>query len=111
MNNSENVISLPFVPKDRVREEIERIARNETSNLDVLDHAIGRMEERDVSMKQVLNVLKNGDQVGDITWCSENERGWRCKLSRVTGGSSITVVAKLVKREDVCCLVVTTWEN
>ena len=111
MGRSDKVICLPFISKDKVREEIENIARNKSHNLDILDHAITRMTERDISMRQILNVLKNGEQLGSITWCTEEERGWRCKLSRVTAGSKVTVVAKLVERDATNCLVITTWEG
>jgi len=111
MEDSGKLISLPFIAKDKVRDAIKNIVSSKSQNLDILNHAITRMEERDISIRQILNVLKNGDQVGDITWCSDRERGWRCKLSRVTAGNKVTVVAKLVKRDNVHCLVVTTWEG
>lgn len=69
------------------------------------------MRERDVTTRQILNVLKSGEQIGDIVWCTEGEKGWRCKLSRVTAGVKITVVAKVVKRQSTTCLVITTWEG
>lgn len=107
----QNVIALPFISRDKVREEVKRIASEESQNLDFLDHAILRMNEREVTTRQVFNVLKNGEQIGDISWCTDNEKGWRCRLSRVTAGSKITVVAKVVQRKDVTCLVVTAWEG
>jgi len=105
------VIELPFISKDAVRGEIRRIAESETQSLSLLDHASDRMIQRDVTMRQILNVLKNGEQLGDICWCTEKERGWRCKLSRVTAGVKVTVVAKLVSRENTSCLVVTVWSQ
>jgi len=111
MEKSDKVISLPFISKDKVREEIENIARSKSQNLDILNHAITRMAERDISMRQILNVLKNGEQLGSITWCTEGERGWRCKLTRVTAGSKVTVIAKLVERDETSCLVITNWEG
>ena len=107
----QNVIALPFITKDRVREEIKRIASEESHNLDFLDHAVIRMNEREVTTRQVINVLKNGEQIGDISWCTEKEKGWRCRLSRVTAGSKITVVAKVIQRENITCLVITAWEG
>lgn len=111
MTKGNGVVALPFIPREKVRGEIARIAREDTAHLDVLDHAAMRMTERHVSMRQVLTVLKCGDLQGDITWCTDKEKGWRCRLSRVTAGINVTVVAKLVRRDEAVCLVITTWEG
>lgn len=109
MQETAKLIELPFISRDSVRDEIRRIAGSETESLSLLDHALERMIQRDISMRQIINVLKNGEQIGDIRWCSDKERGWRCKLKRMTAGINVTVVAKLVNRENTTCLVVTVW--
>ncbi|MCW7556503.1 DUF4258 domain-containing protein [Endozoicomonas gorgoniicola] len=110
-NRTSKVVTLPFIKAGEVRQEIARIAKDESHNLDFLDHALLRMQEREVTTRQILNVLKNGEQIGDVTWCTDQEKGWRCRLSRVTAGVKITVVAKVVQRENTTCLVITTWEG
>ena len=67
-----------------------------------------RMVEREISIKQVINVVRLGERIGKIEWDTEIERGWKCKFRRVTAGRSVTVVAKLVTRDSKTCLVVTT---
>lgn len=68
------------------------------------------MIQRAITNRQVINVLKNGN-VEEITWCTEKERGWKCKLCGATVGSIISVIAKVVERENYFCLVITVWEE
>ena len=107
-NEYKKVVQLPF-PRHKVRDEIARIAREDTSQVVFLDHANDRKGQRDITSRQILNVLKDGNLIDGPNWCTEVERGWRCKLSRVTAGVSIAVVAKLVERDTSVCLVVTTF--
>lgn len=104
-----STITLPAFSKHEAVDEIKRIAREESSSVDLLDHARERMVQRGITTKQIFNVLKNGQQVGDVRWDSKKEPGWRCTLRRITAGVEVTVVAKLVTRENSTCLVVTTW--
>ena len=105
------VIQLPHFKAQDVRGEIRRIAKSETQNVEFLQHAIERMEQRGITSRQVLKVLQDGEQIEGADWCTDKERGWRCKLSCVTAGDKVTVIAKLVERENSACLVVTTWEG
>ncbi|MCA6128480.1 DUF4258 domain-containing protein [Thalassolituus oleivorans] len=104
-------IELPKFKAHEVRAEIKRIADSSTHFVEFLDHALDRMEQRGVTTRQALRVLRNGDQEGNAEWCTDKERGWRCRLSRITAGEKITVIAKLVERKNSTCLVVTTWEG
>ncbi len=104
-------IQLPRFKREDVREEIRRIASTETQFVEFLDHSLDRMAQRGITARQVLRVLQDGEQLEAATWCTEQERGWRCKLRRVTAGDNVTVVAKLIEREHSVCLVVTTWEG
>jgi len=110
-NKSQKVLALPSVKAIDVRAEIEKLARERSINVILLDHAVDRQEQRGVTSRQILNVLKNGEQIGTVTWCTKEENGWRCKISRVTAGAKVTVVAKLVEREERTCLVVTVWTD
>jgi len=104
-------IKLPKFRASDVRAEIQRIANEDTICVEYLDHSLERMNQRDITTGQVLKVLRSGEQIGDAQWCTEKENGWRCKLKRICAGSQITVVAKLVERENSTCLVVTTWKS
>lgn len=108
---TENILRMPKFKATEVRDEIARLAREESIKVIVLQHAVERQDQRGVTMRQIHNVLKNGEQIGTVNWCTEKENGWRCKMSRVTAGAKVTVVAKLVERKDDTCLVVTVWTN
>jgi hypothetical protein len=94
------VLALPKFRATDVRDEIARLAREQSIDVIILDHAVDRQDQRGVTSRQILNVLKNGDQIGTVDWCTERENSWRCKMSRVTAGSKVTVVAKLVERKE-----------
>lgn len=104
------VVALPKFRKETARAEIARLAKEETHKVELLDHALERMEQRSISLRQVFRTLVDGEQAS-IEWDDAQEKGWRCKLSCMTAGNMITVVAKLIEREGSVCLVVTTWEG
>ena len=103
------VISLPATPQHQVEDEIKRIAIESTERVILLDHARDRMDQRDITMRQILNVLRYGDRKADIAWNTDVERGWKCSFTRITAGVSVTVGTKLVDRDDVVCLIVTVY--
>ena len=105
----DKVVALPFIRRELVEVEIRRIANNSTIDLVKLDHAIDRMNEREITDRQILNVLRSGERTSEITWDTERERGWRCVFRRITAGVNATVVAKLVKRNKTTCLIVTVF--
>ena len=102
-------IQLPRFTRETAESEIRRIAKEDTGNLILLDHALDRMEQREISLRQILNVLKNGEAVLPSSWDTEKEKGWKCKFRRVTAGTDVTVVAKLVERNESTCLIVTVF--
>ena len=102
-------IKLPKFTKDGAVEEIRRIAKEDSSKVIVLDHAKIRMMEREITSRQIYNVLKNGEPKCAPEWDTEQEKGWKCRLSRVTAGTAVTVVAKLVERDENVCLIVTVF--
>ncbi len=104
-----NVVALPFIQRDQVEKEIRRIATESTINMVKLDHAIDRMIEREITDRQILNVLRSGEQLSPAAWNTEKERGWKCKFRRITAGVNVTVVAKLVQRDETTCLIVTVF--
>lgn len=101
---------LPTFRKETARAEIARLAKDESHKVELLDHALDRMEQRGITTRQVFRTLIDGDQ-RSIEWDETQEKGWRCKLQYMTAGDMITVVAKLIEREGSVCLVVTTWEG
>jgi Domain of unknown function (DUF4258) len=106
-----NVVALPFVGRDKVEQWIRDLATHESEKVYILDHAVLRMEERDVTQRQVFTTLRLGDLCDAPEWDTKEEKGWKCKFSRTVAGEKITVVAKLIMRDSVSCLVVTVWFN
>jgi hypothetical protein len=107
---AKNTISLlPWIKKQQALPEIRRIAATETESLIILDHARERQQQREVTDRQILNVLKNGELTAAIEWDTKEERGWKCKLSRITAGDHVSVIAKLVNRNGTKCLIITVW--
>lgn len=107
--SKKNVISLPFIKKEQVEEEIRRIAHEATECVIKLDHAIDRMEQRDITDRHIFNVLRLGERIDNIDWNTDKERGWKCTFRRITAGKNVTVATKLVKRDKNTCLIVTVF--
>lgn len=100
-------IELPFCPAAEVETLVREIATHRPERLFLLDHARQRMAERDVTLPQILKVLRHGERWEAPRWDPEGSRGWRCKFQRHVAGQQLAVVAKLIKRDEVQCLVVT----
>jgi len=100
---------LPFITPGEVEAEIRKIASESSFELIILEHAKTRMIERDITRRHIDRVLKNGELMEAPRWDTEKERGYKCKFRRVTAGMEVTVIAKLVKREQNNCLVVTVF--
>lgn len=98
------------IQKRRCEAEIARLAREDTERVEILDHALDRMQQRDITTRQVFRTLIDAELLG-VTWDSDNEKGWRCKLRYMTAGIAVVVVAKLIERDESTCLVVTTREG
>ena len=109
MTDKKRSITFPTTKAVDVVTEVRRIARDNSEDMVLLDHALERMVQRNISSRQIINVLKNGEQVGTVTWCSKKELGWRCRLRRVTAGMEVTVIAKLVERDSKTVLIVTVF--
>jgi len=102
-------VVLPAIQKADVFNTIRSIVKQDTEKIDILVHARMRMLEREITIRQVYKVLEFGELAGEVIWDPNGEKGWKCKLSRMVAGESVTVIAKLVQREASTCLVVTVW--
>ena len=80
--------------------KIRETAQKSTKDVIFSEHAEMRMQERDISTKQVLQVIRLGEQKGKVKWDSKDEPGWRCKFTWRTAGVWLEVVVKLVERKD-----------
>lgn len=104
-------ILLSKTAKSDARARIAEIAKQSTGDIFFSDHCEMRMIERQITLRQVLQVLRRGEIVGDVAWNTDKERGWKMKLKCVAAGSEIVVVAKLIEREQECVIALTTFEK
>ncbi|WP_424945994.1 DUF4258 domain-containing protein [Candidatus Spongiihabitans sp.] len=96
----DSLISLPAIKSPaKAVAKIQQIANEDTSLIIFLDHAAMRMQERGILEKQVLQVIRNGNPT-NAKWGTENERGWKCRFTKITAGVRLSVVAKLAQREE-----------
>ena len=94
------VAKLPIIKKCDVDLEIRRLATGVSGRFFFTEHAEMRLIERDITRRQVFNVVRSGKLIEDPVWDTENERGWKCRYNWITAGASVTVVVKLVERND-----------
>jgi hypothetical protein len=105
----DNSISLPWITKEEAFLELQRIAREQTESVIILDHALDRQNQRDITHRQVLNTLRFGNLNEPGQWDTKEERGWKYKLTHITAGDRVCVIAKVVQRDGNKCLVITVW--
>jgi hypothetical protein len=104
-----NLVFLPRIPRDGAESKIREIASKASHEIYILDHAKMRMLEREITQRQIFKALINGELLEGPEWDTKEDKGWKCKFSRIVAGEKVTVVAKLVDREDSSCLVITVW--
>jgi hypothetical protein len=109
MSMTGKMLSLPFVSIDQVESEIRKIVTGASQNVIFLDHTAMRMQEREITSRQVFNVLKNGELKDSPKWNTDKSKGWKCSFVRVTAGVKVTVVVKLTKEKEQVCLIVTVF--
>ena len=97
---------LPFrVPPSR-QEALARVrdgARN-TGNILWTDHVRERMEERDVTGRQALRTIREGNIDGKIVPDGEDE--WKLTLKKRDAGRTVHVVVALSDREELTVITV-----
>jgi len=104
------IAKLPIIKKCDADQEIRRLATGLSGRFYFTAHAEMRLLERDITKRQVFNVVRNGNLVGDPVWDIDKECGWKCRYNWITAGASVTAVVKLVERSDGHCdLVITTF--
>ncbi len=74
------------------------------------EHALERMEEREISDLEALRVLKTGDIIGDVE-PGQKVGEWKCKMvAKRRGAREIGVVALVQNRERLRIATV-EWED
>jgi len=104
------IANLPIINKNDVDGEIRRLATGVSGRFYFTAHAEMRLLERDITKRQIFNVVRSGDLVEGPVWDIKQESGWKCRYNWITAGVSITAVIKLVERSDGHCdLVITAF--
>ena len=106
---SSEVIPIRKRATELTREDAERWIRASaplSKNVGHADHARETMVERDISSRQVWEVLKGGSVIKDPEWDSEHE-DWICLVRRRTSGRTVTVIVALEEKNKMT--VVTTY--
>ena len=78
-----SVISLPKSNRHEARERIAELANESTGKVYLSDHCRMRMQERNITIKQVINVLRRGDIVGDVMWDVKVESCWKMTIKAI----------------------------
>jgi hypothetical protein len=92
----------------RAIEIIRRLAVD-SNNVLFTEHALGRMNERDITDLDVLRVLCRGTIEGDPAQVAERE--WQCKVvSRLKGNRDAGVITIIVSEEKLRIRTV-EWED
>ena len=104
-----NVIPLRRLPAGLTRKNAEEWIRAvvmDSKNVGLTDHMRDQMVKRDISSRQVWEVLEGGFVVKDPKW--DNEHGdWVCVIRKQTAGRTILVVVALAEKDKMT--VVTTY--
>ncbi len=104
-----DVIPLRRLPAGLTRKNAEEWIRAvvmDSKNVGPTDHMRDQMVERDISSRQVWEVLKGGSVIKDPEWDSEHE-DWICLVRRRTSGRTVTVIVALEEKNKMT--VVTTY--
>jgi hypothetical protein len=98
--------------KPRARDLVVTIrkAAMDSFNVSFNEHALDRMEERDITTMDVLRVLRTGDIDEDIQ-AGRTSGEWKCKLVARKKGSRSVGVATVVLRSGRLFLKTVEWED
>ena len=87
-----------------------RFLATESDRIDWAEHAHERMEERDITVRDALRVLRNGDIEGAIT-PGRSQGKWQCKVVFPIKGSREAGVATVVIEGERLFVKTVEWED
>jgi len=88
---------------------IQKIATETPNKIIYSNHATARMEERGITIRDTLSVLRKGD-VFKIPTVGKNEGEWKCEISRHVRGSNREIgVVTLIIKEERLFVVTVQW--
>lgn len=89
---SKKIIAFPFLGRREILNRVSELA-NETFNIHWTEHALERMEEREITMRQALSTLRLGDIEGNPE--PDKDGGWKLVLARRSAGTHVRLVVAL----------------
>ncbi len=98
MGNVTRLADHQQLPKAMTADDVTKLVKEllaEGGRLEVSTHAYRRMEERDISMRQIMHVLQRGD-VTDGPFQTEH-RNWKFTMQADTSGQLVSVAAAFEK--------------
>lgn len=86
------VTPFPFLGRREVGNRVSELAK-ETFNIHWTKHALERMEEREVTMRQALSTLRLGNIEGNPE--PDKDGSWKLVLARRSAGTPVKLVVAL----------------
>ena len=90
---------------------IRFIAQSDTSRIIWTDHAKQRMEERDISLRMALSILRLGECVGSIRKGRDGPSEWKVRVVAQPKGHDPIGVAVAINDEGRMVIATVLWEN
>lgn len=101
---------IPFRPNPSVLEARVREIAKDDENITWGNHCFDRQDERDITIRDALTVLRSGYLDGDIE-AGTREGEWKCKMVKpMKGRREIGVVAIVIKMRSIFIKTV-EWED
>lgn len=91
-DKASSVVPFPVIGRRKAAGRVRELAQ-ETSNLSWTEHACQRMEEREITTRQVLSTLRLGQADGDPT--ADQDGGWKIVMAKRSAGQFVRVVVAL----------------
>lgn len=86
------VFKFPFASRLEILNRVSELA-NETFNIHWTEHALERMDEREITMRQALSTLRLGNIEGNPE--PDEDGGWKLVLARRSAGTHVRLVVAL----------------
>lgn len=97
-------------PLKNVEATIRKVAQD-SARVFMSNHVQEKMEERGISLTQVLKCLCYGVFVEGPVLDSFKQLGWKSTMQNLSAGTRVEVVSKLIEKDDGFIVVITTYER
>jgi hypothetical protein len=108
-NTYDRVVNIRYTLKAEDAQKRVRELSWDSANVIWTDHALARAEERDLSLPEILTVLRGG--YVDDPPIEEEPREWRCKVTKKHRGRTVGVLTVVVDDKGQLIIVTVEWED